>query len=129
MFAWWFVRGGMLSTPQKGIKYYSNIYRNEKGPKFGKGHFRASKGQKPTWVPLFKCVFVAFQAKQIFHDFLKEGMRPNVGRIKCSDKGLFWHRCFPVDFAKYLKTPFLQNTSGGYFWICLILELKFDDKP
>ena len=21
-------------------------------------------------------------------------------------------RCFPVDFAKFLRTPFLQNTSG-----------------
>ena len=23
-----------------------------------------------------------------------------------------WHRFFPVNFAKFLKTPFLQNTSG-----------------
>ena len=23
-----------------------------------------------------------------------------------------WHSCFPVNFAKYLRTPFLQNTSG-----------------
>ena len=23
-----------------------------------------------------------------------------------------WHRCFPVNFVKYLRTPFLQNTSG-----------------
>ena len=22
-----------------------------------------------------------------------------------------WHRCFPVNFAKFLRTPFLQNTS------------------
>ena len=22
------------------------------------------------------------------------------------------HRCFPVNFAKFLRTPFLQNTSG-----------------
>ena len=70
----------MLSTLESGIEDYSNIYRNEKGTNFGKGHFRAS-----TWVPLFKCVFGAFQAKQIFHDFLKEGMRPNIGHIKCSD--------------------------------------------
>ena len=25
-----------------------------------------------------------------------------------------WHRCFPANFAKFLKSPFLQNTSGGY---------------
>ena len=27
-----------------------------------------------------------------------------------------WHRRFPVNFAKFLRTPFLQNTSGGCFW-------------
>ena len=26
-----------------------------------------------------------------------------------------WDRYFPVDFAKFLRTPFLQNTSGGCF--------------
>ena len=26
------------------------------------------------------------------------------------------HRCFPVNFVKFLRTPFLNNTSGGYFW-------------
>ena len=23
-----------------------------------------------------------------------------------------WRRCFPVNFAKFLRTPFLQNASG-----------------
>ena len=23
-----------------------------------------------------------------------------------------WHRCFPVNSVKFLRTPFLQNTSG-----------------
>ena len=27
-------------------------------------------------------------------------------------KKRFWHRCFPVNFAKFLRTPFLQNFSG-----------------
>ena len=27
-------------------------------------------------------------------------------------KKRFWHRCFPVNFAKFLKLLFLQNTSG-----------------
>ena len=30
-------------------------------------------------------------------------------------KKRLWHRCFPVNFAKFLRTPFLQNTSGGCF--------------
>ena len=28
----------------------------------------------------------------------------------------FQHRCFLVKFANFLRTPFLQNTSGGCFW-------------
>ena len=27
-------------------------------------------------------------------------------------KKRLWHRCFPVNFTKFLRTPFLQNTSG-----------------
>ena len=27
-------------------------------------------------------------------------------------KKRLWHRCFPVTFVKFLRTPFLQNTSG-----------------
>ena len=26
------------------------------------------------------------------------------------------HRCSPVKFAKFLRTPFLQKTSSGCFW-------------
>ena len=25
------------------------------------------------------------------------------------------HRCFPVNFVNFLRTPFLQNTFDGYF--------------
>ena len=27
-------------------------------------------------------------------------------------KKKLWHRCFPVNFVKFLRTPFLQNISG-----------------
>ena len=30
-------------------------------------------------------------------------------------KKRLWHRCFPVNFATFLRTPVLQNTSGGCF--------------
>ena len=29
------------------------------------------------------------------------------------------HRCFPLNFLKFLRTPFLQNTSGRLFLDCL----------
>ena len=33
-------------------------------------------------------------------------------------KKRLWHRCFPVNFVKFLRTPFWKNTSGGCFLIC-----------
>ena len=31
-------------------------------------------------------------------------------------KKSLWRRCFPVNFTKFLRTPFLQNSSGGCFF-------------
>ena len=36
-------------------------------------------------------------------------------------KKRLWHRCFPVNFVKFLRTPVLQNTSGRL----LLLHLFF----
>ena len=35
--------------------------------------------------------------------------------FKFREKGL-WHMCFPVIFTKFVRTPFLQNNSDGWFW-------------
>ena len=32
--------------------------------------------------------------------------------LATSLKKRLWHRCFPVNFAKFLRTPILQNSSG-----------------
>ena len=40
-------------------------------------------------------------------------------------KKRFWHRCFPVNFAEFLRTHFLQNTSA---WLLSYLVTSlFDD--
>ena len=36
-------------------------------------------------------------------------------------KKRLWHRCFPVNFAKFLRTSFLQNTSGWLLLTFLVL--------
>ena len=37
-----------------------------------------------------------------------------------------WHRCFPVSFAKFLRTPFLQNTSGRLLlFVRLMMRLSY----
>ena len=35
-------------------------------------------------------------------------------------KKRLWHRCFFVSFAKFLRTPFLHNTSG---WLLMIVTM------
>ena len=36
-------------------------------------------------------------------------------------KTRLWYRCFPVNFAKFRRTHFLQNTSG---WLLLLLGFQ-----
>ena len=45
------------------------------------------------------CARVSFLKKRLWHRSLLLKKR-------------LWHRCFPVNFVKFLKAPFLQNTSG-----------------
>ena len=33
-------------------------------------------------------------------------------------KKRLWHRCFPLNFLKFVRTPFLQKTSGRLLLIC-----------
>ena len=33
-----------------------------------------------------------------------------------------WHRCVPVNFAKFLRTDFIYNTSEGCFFIVALCE-------
>ena len=53
----------------------------------------------------------------------KSSMREDTRKIRSSRLSLqlylkkrLCHRCFPVNFAKFLRTPLLQNTSSGCFW-------------
>ena len=58
--------------------------------------------------------FATFTRKRLCQSlFLNKvaGMRPATLL-----KERLWHRCFPVNFTKFLKTLFLQNTCGGCFW-------------
>ena len=43
-------------------------------------------------------------------------------------KKRLWHRCFPVNFAKFLRATFLQNTSGRLllFHLAKFVELQIN---
>ena len=52
--------------------------------------------------------FVKFTGKHLCRSVLfNKGLRP----ATLSKKKL-WDRCFPMNFAKFLRTPLLRNTSG-----------------
>ena len=54
--------------------------------------------------------FTIFTGKHLFQSFFFDkiaGLRPAT-----LFKKRLWYRRFPVNFAKYLITPFSQNTSG-----------------
>ena len=58
---------------------------------------------------------VALQ-KKVFLEILQNSQENTCARVsffsKVAGLGRLWHRCFPVNFAKFLRTPFLQNTTG-----------------
>ena len=57
------------------------------------------------------------------------------GRPAILLKKWLWRRYLPVNFAKFLRTPFLQNTSGSCFYAnkggretalsCLVIPFQF----
>ena len=55
-------------------------------------------------------IFAKFTGKQLCQILIFSkvaGLRPATLL-----KRKLWHRCFPVTFAKFPRTPFLWNTSG-----------------
>ena len=54
--------------------------------------------------------------KKVFLEILQNSQENTCARVsffsKVAGLGRLWHRCFPVNFAKFLRTPFLQNTTG-----------------
>ena len=46
---------------------------------------------------------------------IKKGVLKNFAKF--TGKHRLWHKHFPVNLSKLLRTPFLQNTSGGCFCI------------
>ena len=76
-------------------------------------------------------IWARFQTSRKRFDIQQEAIPLTVMRSLNSNKkptnvnacGLqLWHRCFPVNFVKFLRTPFLQNTSRRQLIIKTILK-------
>ena len=53
------------------------------------------------------------RSRNSFHG--KNSQKNTCARPATLMKKILWHRCFPVNFAKFLKQLFLQSTSDGCF--------------
>ena len=66
--------------------------------------------------------FAKFTGKHLCQSFFFNkvaGLRPATLLKK-----RLWHRYFPVNFAKFLRTPFLQNTSGRLLLLLVSRSLR-----
>ena len=52
------------------------------------------------------------QSKKVFSEISQDSQENTGLRPATLFKNRLWHRCFPVNFPKFLRTFFLQNTSG-----------------
>ena len=61
--------------------------------------------------------------KKVFWEIWQNSQENTCARVSfllnSLSKKRLWYRCFPMKFVKFLRTPFLQNTSGQ-------LLLKYD---
>ena len=56
--------------------------------------------------------------KKVFSEILQNSQKNTCARDSFSKNSL-WHRCFPVNFVKFLKTPFWQNSFG---WLLMLRD-------
>ena len=56
--------------------------------------------------------------KKVFFEISQKSQKNTCARVSFLLKKRLWHRCFPMNFAKFPRTTFLKNTSG---WLLLIL--------
>ena len=65
----------------------------------------------------------AFCKKAVLRNFARFTGKHLCLRPAALLKKRLWHRCFPVNFAKFLRTSFLQNTSGRVL-LCSVKKLS-----
>ena len=62
--------------------------------------------------------------KKVFLEISQNSQENTCARVSFLKKRL-WQRCFPVNFVKFLRTPFLQNTSVRLLLAVVELLLRF----
>ena len=50
--------------------------------------------------------------EKVFLEILQNSQENACARASFFNETRLWHKCFPVNFANFLRTSLLQNTSG-----------------
>ena len=83
-----------------------------------------------NWNWFFKHRFWSARPVQAYYLQSSEAVvqRSSVRQVFCRPDTLLkerpWHRCFSVNFVKFLKIPILQNTFGDCFWVMSALNAR-----
>ena len=65
------------------------------------------------------------RSRKIHRKHLYQRFSFNKVAVLRTAKKRIWHRCFPVNLGQFLRTPFLQNTSGRLLRpVCKIVWIK-----
>ena len=67
------------------------------------------------WKKRFLKNLAKFTGNHLWQNLFLNYQKRGSGEKETLIKKRPWHRCFPVNFANFLRTIFIQNTSGGYF--------------
>ena len=73
--------------------------------------------QQERYGLLLRSIHWRCSVKKVFLEILQYSQEKTCARFSFLIlKKSLWHRCFFVNFAKFVRTFFLQNTSGRMFW-------------
>ena len=96
-----------------GLRLLGIIFDLIKGPIVLHNKYRSSPPPEVFYKKGVLINFTNFTGKHLCQSLFFNkvaGPRPKAATLL---KKRLWHSCFPVKFVKFLRTPFLQNTSGS----------------
>ena len=76
------------------------------------------RNKKPLVLEVATRGVLCKRCSQKFHKIQRRTSAPE-SSFQLQLKKRLWHRCFPLNFVKFLRTHFLQNTLDDYFF-CFI---------
>ena len=76
-----------------------------------------------------EAVVQSCSVKKVFLEISQNSLENTSARVSflIKLKKRLWHRCFPVNFVKFLRTPFLQNTFVGCFCHIYFKEMRHSE--